>query len=156
MGINYLKSKNMSKTIQLFLFLAIALCFAACESEYSKTVKKELKTGVIHKDLILGLKIGQTQKEFYDHCWQLNKQQLVSQGSGNKFAKHFMPRRAPLFTPLGFTIMIIIPAWPIPTPLSRSVCPAIQGNAARRGRSTRTCHPNRRVQNEERTELTYI
>lgn len=80
----------MRKTIQLFLFLAIGITFAACESEYSKTVKRELKTGVIHEDLILDLKLGQTQKEFYDHCWELNKQGIVSQGSGNKFAKHTM------------------------------------------------------------------
>ncbi len=80
----------MSKIIQLFLFLAMGVTFIACESEYSTTVKRELKTGVIHEDLVLGLKLGQTQKEFYDHCWQLNKQKLVSQGSGNKFAKHIM------------------------------------------------------------------
>ena len=77
----------MRKAVQLFLFLAIGITFAACESEYSRTVKRELQTGVIHEDLILGLKIGQTQKEFYDHCWQLNKQKIISQGSGNKFAK---------------------------------------------------------------------
>ena len=80
----------MKKNIQLFLFLAMGITFIACESEYSKTVKNELQTGVVHEDLILGLKLGQTQKDFYDHCWQLNKQKLVSQGSGNKFAKHFM------------------------------------------------------------------
>jgi len=80
----------MRKAIQLFLFLAIGITFIACESEYSKTVKRELKTGVIHEDLILDLKLGQTQKEFYDHCWQLNKEGLVSQGSGNEFAKHIM------------------------------------------------------------------
>ncbi len=80
----------MKKSIQLFLFLAIGISFVACESEYSKAVKSELQTGVVYEDLVLGLKLGQTQKEFYDHCWQLNKQQLVSQGSGNKFAKHYM------------------------------------------------------------------
>lgn len=80
----------MRKTVQLFLLLAIGLTFATCQSEYSKTVKQELQTGVIHEDLILGLKIGQTQKEFYDHCWQLNKQEIINQGSGNRFAKQFM------------------------------------------------------------------
>ena len=80
----------MRKIIKLFLFFSIGIVFIACESEYSKTVKKELQTNVIHEDLILGLKVGQTQKEFYDHCWQLNKQQLISQGSGNQFAKQTM------------------------------------------------------------------
>ncbi len=80
----------MSKAIQLFGLLLIGTTFIACESEYSRTVKKELKTGVVHEDLILGLKLGQTQKEFYDHCWQLNKEKIVSQGPGNRFAKHVM------------------------------------------------------------------
>ena len=80
----------MRKAVQLFLLLAIGITFAACESDYSRTVKRELKTGVIHEDLILGLKMGQTQKEFYDHCWKLNKQKVISQGSGNKFAKQLI------------------------------------------------------------------
>lgn len=80
----------MRTIIQLFLFLTIGIIFTACESEYSSTVKRELKTGVVYDDLILGLKLEQTQKDFYDHCWQLNKQGIVSQGSGNEFAKHVM------------------------------------------------------------------
>lgn len=80
----------MRTIIQLFLFLTIGIIFTACESEYSRTVKREIKTGVVYDDLILGLKLGQTQKDFYDHCWQLNKQGIVSQGSGNEFAKHIM------------------------------------------------------------------
>lgn len=80
----------MRNIIQLLLLLTIGIIFTACESEYSRTVKREIKTGVVHEDLILGLKLGQTQKHFYDHCWKLNKQKLVSHGSGNKFAKHLM------------------------------------------------------------------
>lgn len=80
----------MRKLVQLFAILVLGITFTACESEYSKTVKRELKTEVVHEDLILGLKLGQTQKEFYEHCWQLNKEQLISQGSGNQFAKHIM------------------------------------------------------------------
>lgn len=80
----------MRKIVKLFLFLAIGITFVACESEYSKTVKRELQTGVVHEDLILGLKLDQTQKEFYDQCWKLNKQQLVSHGPDNNFAKQTM------------------------------------------------------------------
>jgi len=80
----------MNKAKQLFFLLSIGLFFIACESEYSRTVKNELKTEVVHEDLILGLKIGQTQKEFYDHCWQLNKEKIVHQGPGNRFARHYL------------------------------------------------------------------
>jgi len=80
----------MRQTIKLFLFFLIGVVLLSCESEYSKTVKRELKTGIVHEDLVLGLKLGQTQKEFYNHCWQLNKQKVISAGSGNRFAKHTM------------------------------------------------------------------
>ena len=66
------------------------MSLVGCESEYARTVKSELKTGVVYEDLVLGLKMGQTQKEFFDHCWELNKQKLVSHGPGNHFAKHLM------------------------------------------------------------------
>jgi len=62
----------------------------SCESEYSQTVKRELQSGKVYEDLILGLKMGQTQKEFYDHCWQLNKKKVISQGSGNRFARKYI------------------------------------------------------------------
>lgn len=80
----------MNKVKLLLFLLALGLFLQACESEYSKTVKRELKSGVVHEDLILGMKLGQTQKEFYDHCWQLNKEKIVSQGPGNRFARHYM------------------------------------------------------------------
>ncbi|MCH2082738.1 MAG: hypothetical protein MK226_10125 [Saprospiraceae bacterium] len=75
---------------QIFFLLILCLGASACESEYSQIVKEEIKSGVIHEDLILGLKMGQTRKEFYDHCWQLNKQKLVAQGPGNKYAKYIL------------------------------------------------------------------
>jgi len=72
------------------MLLSLAVLLIACESEYSREVKRELKTDVVYEDLIFGLKIGQTRKQFYDRCWNLNKQKLVSQGPGNKYAKHVM------------------------------------------------------------------
>lgn len=58
----------------------------SCESEYASMVKTERSSGVIHEDLILGMKMGQTQKDFYDACWLLNKEGIVHQGPGNKYA----------------------------------------------------------------------
>jgi len=73
-----------------FIFLLMCFAMVSCESEYSQTVKRELQSGKVYEDLILGLKMGQTQKEFYDHCWQLNKKKVISQGSGNRFARKYI------------------------------------------------------------------
>jgi len=80
----------MNRLGNQFIFLFVCFAMIACESEYSQMVKDGLASGKVHEDLILGLKMGQTQKEFYDHCWQLNKKKIVSQGSGNRFARHIM------------------------------------------------------------------
>lgn len=74
----------------LFLLAISTILLTACESEYSKTVKSEVKSGVKHEELFLEMNMGMTKKEFYSHCWDLNKRQLISQGSGNKYAKHIM------------------------------------------------------------------
>jgi len=76
------------KNVIYLLFLIIVL--SSCESEYSKLVKSELKSGVVYEELFLGLKIGETKKQFYDKCWELNKQKLVNQGTGNKYAKYLL------------------------------------------------------------------
>lgn len=46
-------------------------------------LKHELKTGIRYDSLFMGLYFGMSQKEFYTHCWQLNRQGIVRQGPGN-------------------------------------------------------------------------
>ncbi len=69
---------------------AFALMMISCKSEYDKLVRSELSTGVIHEDLYFGLKLGQTQKKFYEICWELNKNQKISQGPYNQMVKYIM------------------------------------------------------------------
>lgn len=71
------------------LILLVVIVGISCQSEYTQTVKQELKTGIVHDSLILGMYMGQTQKEFYAHCWDLNKNKLISQGTGNRYAKFY-------------------------------------------------------------------
>lgn len=76
------------------LLLALAFIFlilTSCTSEYEKLVKSELATGVIHEDLLLGLKMGQTQKKFYEICWELNSTGLINQGPSNEFVSYLIP-----------------------------------------------------------------
>jgi hypothetical protein len=51
-------------------------------------VKEELKNGDIYDNLFLNLNIGDTKKDFYDKCWNWNKEGLVSQGPGNQYARY--------------------------------------------------------------------
>lgn len=80
------KHNGMNSRYQLLMFGLLILLFQSCESEYQQYVNKELETGEIRDSLIFGLKMGQTKKEFYATCWELNKQQVITAGTGNEYA----------------------------------------------------------------------
>lgn len=77
-----------TQMIRGILLSTIIITFSACKSEYDRYVKRELKSGIVNDSLIFGMYMGQSQKDFYSICWQLNKEQLISQGSGNQMAKY--------------------------------------------------------------------
>lgn len=67
-------------SISLFLFgLVLSGCF---QSDYTKLVKAELDKGIRIDSLLLGINFGDTRDEFYGKCFDLNKQQLITQGPG--------------------------------------------------------------------------
>ena len=73
------------------LFLVVIIMIS-CQSEYEKLVDRELDTNEVHTDLLLGLNIGQTKKEFYAACWDLNKNQVISQGPTNENVLYIIPK----------------------------------------------------------------
>jgi hypothetical protein len=82
--------KNQSKEehMQMHSFwlianLLIVILFASCRSEYEQLVATEMASGEQHDSLFLGIHFGMTSKDFYQHCWELNKQQLIKEGPQN-------------------------------------------------------------------------
>lgn len=70
------------KFIFRITILIFIVNFVSCKSEYTKYVESEMNKSLVNDSLIFGLKIGQTKKEFFTHCWDLNKQRIISNGSG--------------------------------------------------------------------------
>lgn len=71
-------------------FLLLCTLLFACESEYSKQVKKELAKNVRQDSVLLGINLGDTREEFYGRCFDLNKEKIVSQGpNGNSVQYYF-------------------------------------------------------------------
>ena len=80
-----LNLKKLSRVKIPLLILAFGfLSITACQSDFTKLVKAEAATGEKYTDLIFNIKMGQTQKDFYTQCWELNKKGLISQGPGNQ------------------------------------------------------------------------
>lgn len=62
-----------------------ALIVGGCSpgKTYERRLKRELASGVRYDSLFMGISFGMTDKEFFDHCWKLNKDSLVKQGTAN-------------------------------------------------------------------------
>lgn len=83
--VKYLKLKEIIKSgLFLIVFSILAI---SCESEYSRVVKEEAKKEIVYEDLFFGLKFGQTRKDFFALCWDMNEQKKISHGPGNNYAK---------------------------------------------------------------------
>ena len=74
--------------IKTGLFIIVLISFFSCKSEYDQYVKRELSTDIENTKLIFDLELGMTRKQFYDICWQLNKDKVVSQGPKNQYAMY--------------------------------------------------------------------
>ncbi|TXD78102.1 hypothetical protein [Algoriphagus ratkowskyi] len=93
------------KFINKSILVVFALLLFSCKSDYQKMESKALESGEIHNDLFLGLELGMDKKSFYEVCWDLNKEGILSNGptelsveynvempSGNSAKMRFYPK----------------------------------------------------------------
>lgn len=52
-------------------------------AKYERRLKQELASGVRCDSLFFGLYLGMPEKDFYLHCWKLNKKGLIRQSETN-------------------------------------------------------------------------
>ncbi len=60
--------------------LCLSLLFFSCKSEYEKLEEKELASGKKVNDIFLGLELGMQKRDFFEACWQLNKEGKLTNG----------------------------------------------------------------------------
>ncbi len=60
--------------------VALSVLLFSCKSEYEKLEKTELASGKQTKELFLGLELGMEKRAFFDTCWALNKQGVLTNG----------------------------------------------------------------------------
>jgi len=66
-----------------FCLLPFAFCLSGCQdSEYAQMVKREQARGVRVDSIFLGLKFGDSKKDFFDKCRKLNQEGVTEDGSG--------------------------------------------------------------------------
>ena len=69
----------------IILFIIIGVMISGCSprAKYNRLLKRELASGVRCDSIFMGLYFGMPEKEFYVHCWKLNKKGLIRQGETN-------------------------------------------------------------------------
>jgi hypothetical protein len=83
----FVLEKYLGKWV-IFIALFSMANFISCDtlSEW-----RAYRTGYRQTDsLFLGMYLGMPEKEFYDHCTELNKQQLITQGGGAISVEYIM------------------------------------------------------------------
>ncbi|MEN8116046.1 MAG: hypothetical protein ABFS16_03665 [Bacteroidota bacterium] len=82
----------MKKRIGWILpILIVGIIIYGCsspKSKYENRLKNELESGVRNDSLFMGIYFGMGEKEFYSHCWKLNKEGLIKQGPQNTTVEH--------------------------------------------------------------------
>ena len=73
--------------IRIIFFIFIIVLLAACREDnvnkYSRLARKELASGKKVDSIFLGIYFGMTSKQFFLHCWQLNKKGILTDGKSN-------------------------------------------------------------------------
>jgi len=76
----------MKKRINwIILFIIIGVIISGCSprAKYNRLLKHELASGVKCDSIFMGIYFGMPEKDFYVHCWNLNKKGLIRQGETN-------------------------------------------------------------------------
>lgn len=64
-------------------FILLGTIFMGCfQSDYTKMVKAELAKGIRKDSVLLGIYLGESRNDFYGKCFDLNKQQIATEGAG--------------------------------------------------------------------------
>ena len=79
---------------QCCLYVVMTLLITACgngsKKTYPELVKQELGKGVREDSVFLGIYLGMSSKDFFGHCWELNKKGIIRDGSNNSMVLYKM------------------------------------------------------------------
>ncbi len=83
--------------------MGLVAVWAGCDTRtpYERWVDEELASGERHDSLFLGIYLGMPEKAFYDHCLELNRDSIVTDGL-NMTVEYPLPGFEPEATMLFF------------------------------------------------------
>lgn len=77
----------------LLLPVLLANCGQSGEEMYHDLLEKEKSRNKKVNDIFMGISLGMTSKDFYVHCWDMNKKGIFTDGSGNTAVKYKLKKK---------------------------------------------------------------
>ena len=77
----------------LYLLISFMSCQESDMTRYNTLVKKELNSNKKVNDIFFGISLGMTSKDFYMHCWDLNKKGMFTDGLNNSSVSYTLKNR---------------------------------------------------------------
>ncbi len=74
----------------LSLGALLLMGLTACEKDYATLRQRELASGVRNDSIFMGMYFGMPRPEFYRHCFEMNKQGLITNGAENTSVLYVM------------------------------------------------------------------
>lgn len=77
--------------MKAIVIISIVLLFGCRQSNvelYNEQVERELASNKKVNDIFMGISLGMGSKDFYMHCWDMNKKGLFFDGAGNTAVKY--------------------------------------------------------------------
>ena len=73
------------RTVNIIPVLVAGLLIFGCSprSRYDSRLEHELASGVRYDSIFMGIYLGMPDKDFYAHCWMLNREGLIKQSPSN-------------------------------------------------------------------------
>ncbi len=73
------------RTMWMLLVVGTMVLAGGCspKARYEYRLKKELASGVRYDSLFMGIYLGMSEKDFYTHCWKLNREGVIRQSMSN-------------------------------------------------------------------------
>jgi hypothetical protein len=75
--------RKLTEWLVTFLIFICIISGCSPKAKYDRRLKHELTSGVRYDSLFMGIYLGMPEKDFYLHCWQLNRKGLIRQGESN-------------------------------------------------------------------------
>ena len=72
-------------SIFIILFMLMACLGDRNIDKYNRLVKKELASNKRVDSIFFGIHFGMTRKNFFSHCWELNKKGIFRDGTNNMY-----------------------------------------------------------------------